>query len=86
MAEPVSDELDFEATMAELEGIVKALDSDELDLDEALKLFEAGVRHVRRANRLLEDVRGRIEELIETSSGEQKAVELDLPETEAERP
>lgn len=72
----MSEELDFEATMAELERIVVALDREELDLDEALRLFEEGVRHVRRANRLLEDVRGRIEELIETSSGEMRAQEL----------
>ncbi|MEE9579586.1 MAG: exodeoxyribonuclease VII small subunit, partial [Gemmatimonadota bacterium] len=53
-----------------------ALDREELDLDEALRLFEDGVRHVRRANRLLEDVRGRIEELIEASSEEVRTVEL----------
>lgn len=72
----MSEELDFEATMAELERIVGALDGEELDLDEALRLFEDGVRHVRRANRLLEDVRGRIEELIEASSEEVRTVEL----------
>ncbi len=72
----MSEELDFEATMAELERIVGALDREELDLDEALLLFEDGVRHVRRANRLLEDVRGRIEELIEASSEEVRTVEL----------
>ena len=72
----MSEELDFEATMAELERIVGALDREELDLDEALRLFEDGVGHVRRANRLLEDVRGRIEELIEASSEEVRTVEL----------
>ncbi|MEE8594409.1 MAG: exodeoxyribonuclease VII small subunit [Gemmatimonadota bacterium] len=72
----MSEELDFEGTMAELERIVGALDREELDLDEALRLFEDGVGHVRRANRLLEDVRGRIEELIEASSEEVRTVEL----------
>jgi exodeoxyribonuclease VII small subunit len=72
----MSEELDFEATMAELERIVVALDREELGLDEALRLFEDGVGHVRRANRLLEDVRGRIEELIEASSEEVRTVEL----------
>jgi|COG998Drversion2_1049125.scaffolds.fasta_scaffold14742_3 exodeoxyribonuclease VII small subunit len=80
----MSEELDFEATMAELERIVAALDREELDLDEALRLFEDGVSHVRRANRLLEDVRGRIEELIEASSEEVRTVELavDVPDEE----
>ena len=80
----MTEELDFEETMAELERIVKALDSEELDLDDALALFESGVRHVRRANHLLEEVRGRVEELIETSSGDRKVAELDVPEAEAD--
>jgi exodeoxyribonuclease VII small subunit len=80
----MSQELDFEATMAELERIVGALDREELDLDEALRLFEDGVRHVRRANRLLEDVRGRIEELIDASSAEVDTVELAVDATDEE--
>ncbi len=80
----MSEELDFEATMAELERIVGALDREELDLDEALRLFEDGVRHVRRANRLLEDVRGRIEELIDASSAEVDTVELAVDATDEE--
>ncbi|MEJ2338809.1 MAG: exodeoxyribonuclease VII small subunit [Gemmatimonadales bacterium] len=80
----MSQELDFEATMAELERIVGALDREELDLDEALRLFEDGVRHVRRANRLLEDVRGRIEELIDASSAEVDTVELVVDATDEE--
>ena len=79
----MSGELDFESTMAELERIVAALDREEIDLDEALRLFEEGVRHVRRANQLLEDVRGRIEELIETSSGEVRTAEAEVPEEDA---
>jgi exodeoxyribonuclease VII small subunit len=80
----MSEELDFEATMAELERIVVALDREELDLDEALRLFEDGVGHVRRANRLLEDVRGRIEELIEASSEEVRTVELTVDVSDEE--
>ena len=80
----MSEELDFEATMAELERIVGALDREELDLDEALRLFEDGVRHVRQANRLLEDVRGRIEELIDASSAEVHTVELAVDVTDEE--
>jgi exodeoxyribonuclease VII small subunit len=81
----MSEELDFEATMAELERIVAALDREELDLDEALRLFEDGVGHVRRANRLLEDVRGRIEELIEASSDEVRTVELAVEVSDEEK-
>ncbi|UCG75994.1 MAG: exodeoxyribonuclease VII small subunit [Gemmatimonadota bacterium] len=80
----MNEELDFEATMAELERIVSALDREELDLDEALRLFEDGVRHVRRANELLDAARGRIEELIETSSGEIRTADLEIDEEASE--
>jgi len=83
MTEETGDKPDFEAAMAQLERIVSALEGEELDLDQALHLFESGVQHLRTASRLLDEVRGRIEELIETSSGELQRVELDLSETEA---
>lgn len=77
MPEPVDD---FEKALAELERIVAALDSDELGLDEAMALFEEGILHVREANRLLEETRGRVEELITQSTGEMSEVEFSPPE------
>lgn len=73
MPEPVED---FEKALAELERIVVALDSDELGLDEALALFEEGMRHVRAANQLLEETRGRVEELITRSTGQPDEVKF----------
>lgn len=70
---------DFETALAELETIVTRLDRDELELDEALALFREGVEHLRTASRLLGDARGRVEELIETASGELSEVEFELP-------
>lgn len=89
MPEPVDE---FEKALAELERIVAALDSDELGLDEAMALFEEGITHVRAANQLLEETRGRVEELITRSTGELDEVELGPPEPtddsddDAERP
>ena len=77
MSEPLED---FESALAELERIVSALDSDELGLDEAIALFEAGIRHVQTANKLLERTRGRVEELISESTGELSAVEFRPPD------
>ncbi len=82
MTEETGDRPGFEAAMAQLERIVSALEGEELDLDQALHLFESGVQHLRTASRLLDDVRGRIEELIETSSGELRRAEIDLSEIE----
>ena len=65
---------DFEAALAELEQIVGALERDELELDDALRMFEKGVENLRTANRLLEKARGEIEELIEEASGELRTI------------
>lgn len=68
----------FEAALEELEEIVQRLDREELDLDEALRLFEDGVARLRTASELLSEARGRVEELIEEASGELSVVEVDL--------
>jgi len=62
-------EVSFEKALSELEAIADALERDDLDLDEALTLFERGVGRLRTASRLLDAARGRVEELIEEASG-----------------
>lgn len=61
--------LDFERTLEELEEIARALDRDDLGLDEAIALFERGIARLREANEWLENASGRVEEIIATSSG-----------------
>ena len=78
MAEPLDD---FETALAELERIVAALDSDEIGLDEAMALFEEGILHVSAANRLLEETRGKVEELITESTGELRETAFAPPES-----
>lgn len=75
-------EPDFEAALAELEAIVERLDGEELELDEALELFERGVSRLRAASRHLDEARGRVEELIEEASGELATVDFELPADE----
>lgn len=69
----------FEAALARLEGIVRRLDGEELELDEALELFEKGVADLRNATRQLDEARGKVEELIEEAAGELETVDFDLP-------
>ena len=69
---------EFEAALSELEEIVRALDRDEMQLDEALELFREGVGHLRTANQLLDEAEGQVEELIEDASGELDTVDFDL--------
>lgn len=72
----------FETALSELEEIVRALDREEMQLDEALELFREGVGHLRTANRLLDDAEGQVEELIEEASGELETVDFDVGSTE----
>lgn len=68
---------EFESALSELEEVVRALDREEMRLDEALELFRNGVDNLRTANRLLDEAEGRVEELIEEASGELAAVEFE---------
>lgn len=64
-AESRGDEsLSLEARLKRLEEIVVALEADGVPLDRALSLFEEGVGHLRRAERLLSEAELKVEELI----------------------
>ncbi len=54
----------LDGRLRRIEEIVAAMDSDSLDLDEALALFEEGVGHLRSAERLLSKAELKVEELI----------------------
>ena len=50
----------FEAVMDELETLVNRLEAGELPLDEALSLYERGVKLSRTGNSILEDAERRV--------------------------
>lgn len=52
---------DFEAAIAELEGIVKKLEDGDLALEQSLELYERGVRLSRYCHARLEEAERRIE-------------------------
>ena len=54
---------DFEAAIAELEGIVKKLEEGDLALEQSLALYERGVQLSRFCHARLEDAERRIEVL-----------------------
>lgn len=64
------DEIPFEAAMARLEVIVKAMEGDGLSLDESLALYEEGVALTRRLNRELVEAEQRVQILQRTADGE----------------
>ena len=62
--------MDFEMSVKRLEEITSALEKENVSLEEALKLYEEGVRLVRICNEKLEDAERRIRILKMTPDGE----------------
>ena len=58
------DETRFEAAMERLEEIVERMEGEALELDEALALYEEGVRLLRATQGVLERSEARIHELL----------------------
>ncbi len=59
----------LEQRIARIEAIVQRLESDRLELEEALALFEDGIRHLREAERVLRNTEARIDRLIAEADG-----------------
>jgi exodeoxyribonuclease VII small subunit len=55
----------LEHALSRLEGIVNSLEREDLELDDALKLFEEGLTHLRSAQQVLSEAELKIERLIE---------------------
>ncbi len=62
-------EVNMEQTLNQLEEIVSKLESDEVDLDEALKLFEDGVKLSDQVQKKLKDSELKLKQVIESSEG-----------------
>lgn len=69
MADQAPDRRNFETALRELEDRVRKLDSGDLPLEDALRLFEEGVGLVRECQELLETAERRIVELSEGPGG-----------------
>jgi exodeoxyribonuclease VII small subunit len=61
--------MSFEQRLRRLEEIVGELESEELELDRALKLFEEGVTCLRAATEDLGKVEARVQRLVERTDG-----------------
>jgi exodeoxyribonuclease VII small subunit len=60
---------DFENAFARLEGIVGKLEKGELALEEALKLFEEGVKISQFCNTKLDEAERKVEILLKNKEG-----------------
>lgn len=66
----------FEASLDELESVVKQLETGELPLEESLKLFEKGMELSAVCKKQLEDAETRVEILLK-KGGDVKPVPFD---------
>jgi exodeoxyribonuclease VII small subunit len=57
----------LERTLHRLEAIVTGLEREDLDLEEALRLFEEGVQRLREAQQILSVAELKVERLVEES-------------------
>ena len=64
MTDDEKEDITLEARLERLESILARMESDGVDLDEALRLFEEGVTHVREAEQVLTATELRVEELL----------------------
>ena len=63
------DETRFEAAMERLEEIVERMEGEALELDEALALYEEGVRLLRATQGVLDRSGARVHELLADGDG-----------------
>ena len=75
---------DFERSLARLEEVVRRLESPQLSLDDAMKLFEEGVSLSRECQKQLEEAEGRVEILLKKADGKLTA-EPFMPDARAGR-
>ncbi len=60
---------DFEGNLKQLEEIVSKLEGGDLTLDQALELFEEGIKLSRCCNAKLEEAERKVETLIKSADG-----------------
>jgi exodeoxyribonuclease VII small subunit len=68
----------FKTEIERLEEIVRSLEANDLDLDNALGLFEEGVRRLKVARALLQESEIKVQRVLEESDGTLGTDDLDI--------
>ncbi len=66
-------QLDFEASLTQLETLVEKLENSEFTLEQSLQAFESGVKLTRQCQQALSDAEQKVQLLIE-ENGQSQAV------------
>lgn len=62
--------MDFEKQIAELESIVKALESGSISLDDSLALFEKGIKLTKNCQKMLDEAEKKVSILVNNGDGD----------------
>ncbi len=68
----------FRTEVERLETILRSLEEDDLDLDQALELFEEGVRRLRTAREQLQESELTVRRVLEAADGTLSTKDLDI--------
>jgi exodeoxyribonuclease VII small subunit len=71
------DPLTFAQQLDRLEEIVRRLEGQDLDLDEALKLFEEGIERLREARERLTTAEAQVKQVLSDQAGNLKVEDFD---------
>ena len=63
--------IDFESSLKELESIVKKLDDENINLEDSVKSFEAGINLVKECQKQLEDAELKVKELLDDGTSQE---------------
>jgi exodeoxyribonuclease VII small subunit len=74
---PPHDGPSFAQQLERLEEIVRRLEGQELDLDEALQLFEEGVERLRAARERLAGAEAKVKQVLADQAGRLRLEEFD---------
>ncbi|NNC77140.1 MAG: exodeoxyribonuclease VII small subunit [Woeseiaceae bacterium] len=70
-------DIDLEKSLAQLEGLVKELESGDLPLEKAMQKFEQGVKLTRNCQSALKEAEQRVEVLLKSAGGDEALANFD---------
>lgn len=76
------EQLSFEKAVEKLEEVVEKLENDELNLADALKYFEQGIKLTRYCKEQLSQAEGKIKLLLTQADGEVELTDFKIEESE----
>lgn len=74
----MAEKLSLGKAIEQLELIVQRLEGEELELEDALRLFDEGMELIRAAERELTEAQGRLKQVLTDRGGRQRLVDFDV--------